>query len=316
MKPRIEKLCDYAELGTPVGEIVPLYGGHLHRMWAVRTETGQYAVKLLNPEVMARPEAWNNFIRSEEIARMAAANIPACTALLIRGCPVVRCGGDFMIFPYIDGVCIPNENITEDMAQAVGHILGRLHIMTDLPAEKETGCEPRDWRKYSDSTVQINPDVLNRWERCRIRKKYGKNVLSHRDLEPKNVIWQGTSPILIDWEAAGEVNAAEDLFTTALCFSKSIHGISQRHFMAFLRGYFAVTDPGGFRDTDWYEVSGCFYDLTDWLAYNLIRSVNGESPEERQTGREQAAWAAAELERFDEIRETAALWVRRFTDPE
>ena len=48
---------------------------------------------------------------------------------------------------------------------------------------------------------------------------------------------------------------------------------------------------------------------------NLIRADKEESPAERQIGRKQAVWAADELKRFDAIRESAAAWVQRFTDP-
>ncbi|MBQ2726313.1 MAG: aminoglycoside phosphotransferase family protein [Clostridia bacterium] len=315
MRQRIENLIRYAELGSVKGEIVPLSGGHLHRMWAAETEHGRYAVKLLNPEVMSRPEALGNFIRSEKIARMAAERIPSCTALVIRESPVVQLDGEWMIFPYIDGGCIPNEEITAEMARSIGQILGRLHAMTDLPGDIGETFVCHDWSKYGCSMISADCGTLRCWDGCRARKKYGRNVLSHRDLEPKNVMWQGGKPILIDWEAAGEINAAEDLFTTALCFAKSSQGISEKRFTAFLQGYFTEADPVRFRGTDWYEVSGCFYDLTDWLAYNLTRAGKWETPEERQTGREQAVWAADELKRFDEIRESAAEWVRRFTDP-
>jgi len=314
MRQRIENLLWYADLGSVKGEIVPLRGGHLHRMWASETEHGRYAVKLLNPEVMSRPEAMGNFIRSEKIARMAAERIPACTAVSVSGCPVVHLDGEWMIFPYIDGECIPNEEITAEMAHSIGQILGRLHSITELPGDTVETFACHNWSKYDCSMISADCSTLRRWDGCRARKKYGRNVLSHRDLEPKNVMWQGDSPVLIDWEAAGEINAAEDLFTTALCFSKSSQGISEERFTAFLHGYFTEADPIRFRGTDWYEVSGCFYDLTDWLAYNLERTDKAESHEERQTGREQAAWAADELKRFDEIRESAAAWAQRFTD--
>ena len=35
-------------------------------------------------------------------------------------------------------------------------------------------------------------------------------VISHRDLDPKNVMWNGSEPLVIDWEAAGYVNPYQE----------------------------------------------------------------------------------------------------------
>lgn len=41
-------------------------------------------------------------------------------------------------------------------------------------------------------------------------------VISHRDLDPKNVMWDGMNPYLIDWEAAGPVNPYQEFLEVAL----------------------------------------------------------------------------------------------------
>lgn len=44
-----------------------------------------------------------------------------------------------------------------------------------------------------------------------------ESVLSHGDIDQKNVLWnQDNSPTVIDWEAAGYVNPMVELFTAAL----------------------------------------------------------------------------------------------------
>lgn len=306
MNREIQLLTRTAGLENMTAEPEILHGGHLHRMFAVTTERGRFAVKCLNPEVMARPEAWDNFIRSEEIARMAADVIPACPAVLINGCPVVRLEHCWMIFPHLDGRCVPNEEITSVMAYKIGEILAKIHGMTELSAVTADPAPVRVWGN-GDAAHPEHADLLNRWEQHRVRETYGKTVLSHRDLEPKNVLWHNGNPTLIDWEAAGEINGAEDLFTTALCFAKSADGISKERFTAFFAGYFTHADPADFDGCDWRQVSGCFYDLTDWLAYNLTR-------DEREIGEEQAEWAMAELIRYDGMRDEILGWIRDFFD--
>lgn len=55
----IEKFCE-KYLGN-VLSITRLYGGLMHKMFKVETDKGVYCVKVLNPEVMARNDAYNNF---------------------------------------------------------------------------------------------------------------------------------------------------------------------------------------------------------------------------------------------------------------
>lgn len=53
-------------------------------MWKVTTSSGVFAIKILNPEIMSRPEAYGNFVFSEKIANQAKdAGIPALPAVKI-----------------------------------------------------------------------------------------------------------------------------------------------------------------------------------------------------------------------------------------
>lgn len=55
-------------------------GGLLHRMYAVETTQGKYAIKALNPQIMLRPVAMQRFINLEQIANTALKIIPALPA--------------------------------------------------------------------------------------------------------------------------------------------------------------------------------------------------------------------------------------------
>ncbi len=55
-------LCEKYGLGTMQKEPLAVKGGLLHRMYRVTTDQGDYAVKLLNPDIMKRPQAMNNMI--------------------------------------------------------------------------------------------------------------------------------------------------------------------------------------------------------------------------------------------------------------
>ena len=54
----------------------------MHRMFKVRTSSGTYAVKALNPEVMSRPDALRNYAEAEKLERILEDNgLPIVAAL-------------------------------------------------------------------------------------------------------------------------------------------------------------------------------------------------------------------------------------------
>lgn len=68
---QFKKLCDILQLGEIVGGPKVITGGLLHKMYAIETTQGKYAIKALNPSIMLRPVAMQNYINSEQIANIA-----------------------------------------------------------------------------------------------------------------------------------------------------------------------------------------------------------------------------------------------------
>ena len=61
----LERICNALSLGALSVPPMSLSGGYTHRMFRVETEKGTYAVKLLNPEIMQRPDAQDNYRTAE-----------------------------------------------------------------------------------------------------------------------------------------------------------------------------------------------------------------------------------------------------------
>lgn len=61
------QICKEYNLGKLVSEPVTLTGGFLHKMYGIRTAKGKYAIKLLNPYVMKREDAKENYRIAEEL---------------------------------------------------------------------------------------------------------------------------------------------------------------------------------------------------------------------------------------------------------
>lgn len=54
---QFEKMCHVLNLGELIKPPEAVTGGLLHRMFAIETTQGKYAIKVLNPLIMARPTA-------------------------------------------------------------------------------------------------------------------------------------------------------------------------------------------------------------------------------------------------------------------
>lgn len=53
---KITELCIKYALGKIIEEPKLVTGGLMHKMYHVSTDQGEYAIKLLNPDIMKRPE--------------------------------------------------------------------------------------------------------------------------------------------------------------------------------------------------------------------------------------------------------------------
>lgn len=125
---QFEKLCSKLKLGELIEDPEPLSGGLLHRMFAIETTLGKYAVKALNPQIMARPAALNNYILSERIANILSKHIPAQPANLYKDTFLHDLNDQFyMIFDWIEGSVLRPFEITEAHCKRIGFILAEIH---------------------------------------------------------------------------------------------------------------------------------------------------------------------------------------------
>jgi hypothetical protein len=116
----IEKFCQNCKLGTVIN-ITKLTGGLMHKMFKVETDKGIYAIKVLNKEVMARSDAYNNFVISETISNLAKENnIPVSNALNIDGKFIINYEDNYyMIFDFIDGKVLKDDEIIRLLQAAI-----------------------------------------------------------------------------------------------------------------------------------------------------------------------------------------------------
>ena len=109
MKDTITKLMKRCGLGEVTAEITPVSGGLMHRMYKVRTDSGIYAVKRLNPEIMKRPTARENYAAAEALeARLEEARVPMVAALTLKGRKMQEllpeCGIELIEIPRLEAI--------------------------------------------------------------------------------------------------------------------------------------------------------------------------------------------------------------------
>lgn len=321
IRDKIEEFCRAFGLGTVTGEITSVSGGLLHSMYRVETECGKYAIKVLNPEVMRRPEALQNMINSEKIAHAMEPVVPLVAAKEFAGKHVVELENTwFMVFDWLEGKSVFAPDITADHCEKIGELLGKIHSagvkVDDLAPERKVR-EVFEWKKLHKSWENTDiegetsskelsiladylPEIINLDKEtvASLQKSSSHQVISHRDLDPKNVMWQGDKPHIIDWEAAGHVNPYQELAEVLNYWITDADGnYNFEKFGALMLAYTSYVDAGG---VDWESVLLCSFDgMLGWLAYNVKRAAGllGNEEEDRAEGKKQVEATVAEIKR-------------------
>lgn len=313
----IYKLCNKLELGEICTEPHQIFGGLLHIMYKVETDKGSYAIKLLNPNIMKRETAIKNYILSEKIAKIAYNNnIPAVTTINSDNCFYKIDNDYYMVFNWVDACSITSKDVTCYHCKIIGKILAKIHTIDfSLIEEKENHEEiltEINWDKYIntdevwvDDLLEIIVLLQNREKQANlVFKNIMKNqVISHRDMDCKNVLWDDkNNPKIIDWEAAGFVNPLQELINVALAWSGSeTEEFSLEKFREVIASYL---ENGGTIIDDAYDV--LIFDFKgkfEWLEYNIKRSLGLESSniDEQKLGTKEVINTIEAIKKYEEL---------------
>lgn len=323
-----EKLCHKLELGALVVEPSRISGGLLHRMYEVKTSSGRYAIKALNPNIMQRPVAMKHYISSEEISEIAAKEIPALPSKKFCGRFMHELDGQYyLIFDWIEGKSLKSNEINTYHSEKLGEILGKIHSIdfskVEMDKDPVDNMELTNWSYYLvkgkesnsvwTSLLEGNLDNLYEWNKLSSKADIllsEKLVVSHRDMDPKNVMWMDNNPIIIDWESAGYVNPMFDLLETAIYWSVKENGdIDKERFFSFFMGYRKINKE---QNTDWRMVlEGGYSGKLGWLEYNFKRSLGLECTDkaEQQLGTEEVLSTIALLKQYEKQINEIEKWV-------
>ena len=208
---------------------------------------------------------------------------------------VVECDGAyFIIYPWAEGRSVFAPEITVEHCRIMGDVLGRIHRAdVRIPGvEPELDLrQPFDWSLVEDGRVAA-------WDAAALeglRRLRAVQVISHRDLDPKNVLWQGMQPCIIDWEAAGYVNPWQELIELLIYWADD-----EEKARAMIAAYGAHR---ALHEADWDAALAAGMDgMLGWLHYNLRRAkgLEGSTPQDRTEGEAHVRGTLAELEQYEQ----------------
>ncbi len=316
-----EQICAELSLGMLTVPPVRLSGGFTHRMFRLTTDRGDFAVKLLNPEIMRRPDAMDNYRTAEGFeALLEAAGLPILPARVIDGRKLQCVDGQYLyVFDYFGGRPLQAAEITPAHCAKIGAVLAGIHGLNPLCHPLPENGSPTKgslWRELADALLtsadacvegellQTNLPMLERVTAAAedaARCLSPMAALCHNDMDPKNVLWQGDDFRIIDLECLGVADPRQELLDLAIAWGGGDEGC----FKAFVGAYYAA---GGARLTDAALVYDSRRNCLGWLAYNAQRALF-EDPEECRVAREQIRMTLGKIRSDVQMRESILRWL-------
>ncbi len=220
-----------------IKRLIQLQGGSSHEVWKVSREGTLFALKILNPLMLNMLDAKARVLEGEAFAQYCQQHGIPAISLLEEQEHFA------FLYPFIEGKTkyYPEFGLAE-----VNKIAGLLAKIHTLPP-------------FSNEAIPL-----------------GK-VYSHRDLDPKNVLWRADEPFIIDWEISGWIDPMEEVIALAFEWSGFERGeVDQLLFQAFFAAY---TAAGGTLVPENLEpgLQGFIRNYEDWLEFNIHR-LNANCP--------------------------------------
>ena len=294
----LNRICEEYGLGTLETQPVQLKGGFMHKMYSLFTSKGRYAVKLLNPYIMQRETAMENFRIAEDLEKkIEQSGIPILPAIIINDRKMQKIDERyFYLFGWYDGKALKSGEIEGSHCEKIGGILARIHGLDKRVSVCDHGEISVDWDHYIKLLESENKELYhllkdNRtllYESQRIRNKAVNDLPSvvsicHNDMDSKNVLWKGSDFRIIDLECLSYSSPVMEAYELALCWSGYEDcDIDLDLFARFIGSY---QRAGGEFGSDAETVYNSNHGRLEWLEYNVKRSLGIEcSAEETAVG--------------------------------
>ena len=313
-----EYISNELGLGCPISQIKRVFGGYMHKMYCLETTNGKYAIKILNPEVMKRPDVFKNYETAERLEKVLSDNgLPIVPALLFYGAKI-QCFNNqyFYVFQWIDGKALDSDEITKSHCAQIGELLAKLHSIEQRQEALNKNSLCIDWDSYialaNDKCPGVAAVLMDNRALLYARQQEGNLALAkvpavtticNGDMDSKNVLWVNGNPQIIDLECLSYGNPYMELFQLALCWSGYEHcHLNYELLKTFIQSY--IENFENFQ-ADWAALYSSNYGRLEWLEYNIKRAlmIECENDEEQALGTEQVFETINHIIYYDSIRD-------------
>lgn len=257
--------------------MVRVHGGFANRVYRLDTDHGSFAVKELNLAGRGPDYHPEDVFRFERAAFAAGIPMPE----------PVSAGQRVLVHRWVEGEKVPEAPVTEAYAFEIGEILARIHQLDiewahppverraahDWPELAERAAVTRQpWADELASRVATFLAIARFVDTC---QRPGPVVLTHRDIQPWNLLARNGRPVVLDWELSGMLDVSAELGSTALSLAKGpgFDNIQPAVYRAVLDGYVggggALPPPG----PSWFV-----FMIGAWLEHtrrNVLRCLAG-----------------------------------------
>lgn len=311
------EICKTLQLGLPIGSATSVHGGLSHRMWRIDTNDASYAIKQLSHSIDLQNEAIKkNYELSEQVAaHFSEQGIRAVSAIANAGKYLIEINKEtYLVYPWVNAKALNQDVISGTHAKSIASLMARMHHInlditeiqalafdihsTDILIDLIDKNLSHDFNFSSALKEILNqiPVIIEMYQRA-IPLLNKQVVVSHGDLDQKNVLWDNNdSPIIIDWEAACKVNPTYEIIAAALDWSGLMTCATNKEiFIGMLNAYQTnkgVIDPIAIEASIYYHLGGGL----NWLKFNLERVINHPpANEEHVIAKEQVQLSSAAI---------------------
>ena len=311
----LKHVSQHFDLGTPTQAPTRVHGGLLHIMWRLDTDKGSYAIKQLSKDIDLKNE---QVIKNYELSEKIASRIPGICSIVqsIKYLFMID-GTGFLVYPWVNAKALDQHAVSEPHALKIASILAKMHC---LNLDEPEITQPEFYTHTNQKILELLDKAEN--FNCPFAadlRKNQKNILaanesyqkaipilkthiivSHGDLDQKNVLWDSSNnPILIDWEAACKIDPTYDIIGTAFNWSGITSNFDKDLFFKMIEVY---QKAGGVINKA-HVVAACYgsFSWIGWLAYNIERSCVSDDSEHKNVGIEQVNQTLATILRLQTV---------------
>lgn len=315
----IHRLCETLDIGSPSASLSEVGGGFHHRMWQLNTNCGRFAIKQLADDLDMQDASTVERVNASELTarEFAEHGVPALYSLSkVRQHLQLLDGMGYLVYPWTEAVACNKNRIEKKHTLTVAGILAHMHSsdicvpeLCDAPALPLTADRVIDLvqlarqRNVRESqlleerlddlleTVELQASALSVLKQAQ--------VISHGDLDHKNVLWDSAGePLIIDWESARRLNPTYELLLEALDWGGITANFETAPFVAFLEAYL---EAGGRIVADEVPavadaIQGAW---VEWLLFNVGRAVGIHDAHQRAVGLLQVDLSVSTLLRME-----------------